>query len=89
MVKEVFVVPKEEKAKVQQRIREDDLISRQSLTFREIGEKFYLIVEGSEEAIERIEKEFGLERAEDKEKILEEIKKEEESAMQGFGSIFG
>ncbi len=89
MVKEVFVVPKEEKAKVQQRIREDDLISRQSLTFREIGEKFYLIVEGSEEAIERIEKEFGLERAEDREKILEEIKKEEESAMQGFGSIFG
>ena len=89
MAEEVFVVPKEEKAKVQQRIREDDLISRQSLTFREIGEKFYLIVEGSEEAIERIEKEFGLERAEDKEKILEEIKKEEESAMQGFGSIFG
>jgi len=89
MAEEVFVVPKEEKAKVQQRIREDDLISRQSLTFREIGEKFYLIVEGSEEAIERIEKEFGLEKAEDKEKILEEIKKEEESAMQGFGSIFG
>ena len=89
MAKEVFVVPREEKAKVQQRIREDDLISRQSLTFREIGEKFYLIVEGSEEAIERIEKEFGLEKAEDKEKILEEIKKEEESAMQGFGSIFG
>ena len=89
MAEEVFVMPKEEKAKVQQRIREDDLISRQSLTFREIGEKFYLIVEGSEEAIERIEKEFGLERAEDKEKILEEIKKEEESAMQGFGSIFG
>jgi len=89
MAEEVFVVPKEEKAKVQQRIREDDLISRQSLTFREIGEKFYLIVEGSEEAIERIEKEFGLERAEDREKILEEIKKEEESAMQGFGSIFG
>ena len=89
MAEEVFVVPKEEKAKVHQRIREDDLISRQSLTFREIGENFYLIVEGSEEAIERIEKEFGLERAEDKEKILEEIKKEEESAMQGFGSIFG
>ena len=89
MAEEVFVVPKEEKAEVQQRIREDDLISRQSLTFREIGEKFYLIVEGSEEAIERIEKEFGLERAEDREKILEEIKKEEESAMQGFGSIFG
>jgi len=89
MAKEVFVVPKEDKTKVQQRIREDDLISRQSLTFREIGEKFYLIVEGSEEAIERIEKEFGLEKAEDKEKILEEIKKEEESAMQGFGSIFG
>ena len=89
MAEEVFVVPKEEKAKVQQRIREDDLISRQSLTFREIGEKFYLIVEGSEEAIERIEKEFGLERAEDREKILKEIKKEEESAMQGFGSIFG
>ena len=89
MAEEVFVVPKEEKDKVQQRIREDDLVSRQSLTFREIGEKFYLIVEGSEEAIERIEKEFGLEKAEDKEKILEEIKKEEESAMQGFGSIFG
>ena len=88
MAEEVFVMPKEEKAKVHQRIREDDLISRQSLTFREMGEKFYLIVEGSEEAIERIEKEFGLERAEDKEKILEEIKKEEESAMQGFGNIF-
>ena len=89
MAEEVFVVPKEEKAKVQQRIREDDLISRQSLTFKEIGENFYLKVEGSEEAIERLEKEFGLERAENKEKILEEIKKEEESAMQGFGSIFG
>ena len=89
MTKEVFVIPKEKKAEVQQIIREDDLISRQSLTFREIGEKFYLIVEGSEEAIEKIEKEFGLKKAEDKEKILKEIKKEEESAMQGFGSIFG
>ncbi len=88
MTKEVFVIPKDKKAEIQQKVKEDDLISRQSLTFREIGDNFYLVIEGSEEAIERLEKEFGLERAEDKEKILEEIKKEEESAMQGFGNIF-
>ena len=88
MTKEVFVIPKDKKAEIQQKVKEDDLISRQSLTFREIGENFYLVIEGSEEAIERLEKEFGLERAEDKEKILEEIKKEEESAMQGFGNMF-
>lgn len=88
MVKEVFVVPKDKKAEIQQRIKEDDLISRQSLTFREIGENFYLIIEGSKEAIEKVGSEFGLEKAEEAEEILKEIKEEEEKAMQGFGSIF-
>ncbi len=84
-MKEVFEIDKVK----EQEIKKDELLSRQSLTFREIGGKFYLIIDGSEEAIEKLKKEFNLKVSENKEKILEEIEKQEEKAVQGFGNIFG
>lgn len=49
-MKEVFEVEK----RMGDEIKKDDLISRQSLNFREIEGKYYLIVDGSEESIEKL-----------------------------------
>jgi hypothetical protein len=84
-MKEVFEVSKEK----EQEIKKDDLLSRQSLLFKEFEGKFYLIVDGSEEAIKKLKEDFGLKVAENRDKILEEVEKEEEKAVQGFGGIFG
>jgi len=84
-MKEVFEVDKEK----EQEIKKDELLSRQSLIFREIEGKFYLIIDGSEEAIKKLREEFNLKIPDNKKKILEEVEKQEEKAVQGFGNIFG
>ena len=84
-MKEVFEV---EKGK-EQEIKKDELLSRQSLVFREVGGKFYLIIDGGEEAIKKLKEEFNLKVPDNKEKILEEFEEQEEKAVQGFGNIFG
>jgi len=83
-MKEVFEVDKEK----EQEIKKDELLSKQSLIFREIEGKFYLIIDGSEEAIKKLKEEFNLKIPDNKEKILEEVEKQEEKAVQGFGNIF-
>ncbi len=82
MPKEVFEV---ERGKEQR----DELLSRQSLVFREIDGKFYLIIDGGGEAIKKLKEEFNLKVSENREKVLEEFEKQEEKAVQGFGNIFG
>ncbi|MEM5813325.1 MAG: hypothetical protein QXU71_03120 [Candidatus Aenigmatarchaeota archaeon] len=87
----VFEVSKENKNKVENIIKKDDLISRQSIVVRAFEDKFYFLIDGNEEAIGRakdILKDIAKE-AENKEEIIRKIKEEEEQALLGFGSILG
>lgn len=87
----VFEVSKENKNKVENLIKNDDLISRQSIIIRVIDDKIYFLIDGSEEAIEKakeILKDLGNE-AKNQEEIIKKIKEEEEQALVGFGSILG
>ncbi len=98
-MKAVFFIKKENYGKVKDLVSKDDLISRQSLVFRDNQslnlkeEGYYLEIEGNDEAIKKareILKDLAKElEGEEKEKILETIKNQEESAMSGFGAIFG
>ena len=79
----------------------DDIISRQSITTRDAkslgidGPHFYVKIEGTPAAIQRAEElvkeqDIGTRLAEkDAKKIDDKIKKEEESANEGMGMIFG
>ena len=83
------------------RILNDDLLSRQSATIRDGGaigqddSSSFVILEGAEEAIEKAVEMFRSEGVgsildgEEKEKIYNLIKEEEESSMAGMGAIFG
>ena len=94
---EVFVVNSEKKD-IMDEIISDDLISRQTTSVRDgksLGFKedvFYALIEGSEEAIKRAKELFsdeGIETADNPEEIKEAIKKEDEAAAQGMGTVFG
>jgi len=87
-----------EKTKVDDIVKKDDLISRQSLLWRsadslDINDKegYFLLIEGSEEAIEKAKnllKDLA-EVVKDDEEIIGKIKEDEEKAMVGFGNILG
>lgn len=94
---DVFVVDSEKKD-IMDEIISDDLISRQTTSVRDgksLGfeeDVFYALIEGSEEAIERAKELFsdeGIETADNSEEIKEAIKKEDEAAAQGMGTVFG
>ncbi|NIO20658.1 MAG: hypothetical protein GTN76_07945 [Candidatus Aenigmarchaeota archaeon] len=98
-MKAVFFIPSENYSKAKNLVYEDDLISRQSINFREskaLGlkkEGYYLEIDGSEEAIKKLAellKDLGKEvDKKEKEEVLQKISEQEESAAAGFGSIFG
>ncbi len=98
-MKAVFFIPSENYSRAKNIVYEDDLVSRQSINFREakaLGMKkegYYLEVDGSGEAIRRlgeILKDIGEEvEKKEREEVLKRIAEQEESAAQGFGSIFG
>ncbi|MCD6381774.1 MAG: hypothetical protein J7L43_02235 [Candidatus Aenigmarchaeota archaeon] len=87
-----------EKTKVDDIVKKDDLISRQSLLWRSADslgindkEGYFLLIEGSEEAIEKAKnllKDLA-EVVKDDEEIIKKIKEDEEKAMVGFGNILG
>lgn len=89
-----------DKAKVDEIVKKDDLISRQSLLWKSveslgINDKFsggyFLIIDGNENAVEKAKELLKdlAEIVENSEKILEKIKEEEEKAIEGFGNILG
>lgn len=94
----VFFVEKENLNKVKD-ITSEEPIVRQSITFRDnrsLGlekEGDYLLIEGSEEACKDAQeklKDLTQElEDEEKEKVVEKIKEMEDSALEGFGGIFG
>lgn len=98
-MKAVFFIPSEKYSKAKNLVYGDDLLSRQSINFREskaLGMKkegYYLEIDGSEEAIKRLAeilKDLGKEGdKKEREEVLKKISEQEESAAQGFGSIFG
>lgn len=94
----LFFIPKEKYATTKAKVFEDDLVSRQSIQFRDnksLGlskEGYYLELKGSKEAIKKARdllKGSGKElEGKEKTKILKIIKNQETNAMQGFGAIF-
>ncbi len=79
-------------------ILSDDLISRQTTYVREgssLGFKegvLYVMVEGSEEAVERtidLFEDEGVEPSSEREEVRKKIKEEDEAAAQGIGTVFG
>ncbi|NIO23309.1 MAG: hypothetical protein GTN38_04770 [Candidatus Aenigmarchaeota archaeon] len=98
-MKAVFFIPSENYSKAKNLVYSDDLVSRQSINFREskaLGlkkEGYYLEIDGSEEAIKKLAellKDLGKEvDKKEKEEVLKKISEQEESAAAGFGSIFG
>ena len=98
-MKILFYLEKDKYQKSSDLVMKNDLLSRQSINFREaasLGLKetgYYLELDCSQEAVEearKLLKDLAKELAGDeKNKILEIISKQEESANAGFGSIFG
>ena len=98
-MKAVFFIPSENYSKVKNAVYSDDTVSRQTINFREaraLGfdkDGYYLEIDGSGEAVEKTKEivgDMGKEVGEkEKEEILKKIQEQQESAAQGFGSIFG
>ncbi len=97
MVKEVFLVPSENKSKAEDALRKDDLISRQSIIVRsaphlDIDEDgYFIIIDGSEEAVKKAHALLDklAKKYEPKEKVLAKVEEQESAAIEGFGNILG
>ena len=96
-MQEVFIVKEGEKSKAEDLLRKDDLIGRQSITVRSAvsmnleKEGYFIIINGSEESIKKAEELIGsfAKKYGKKEKVLEKIREEEDSAAEGLGAILG
>jgi len=95
----VFKIKKQDLQKVKDTLLRDELISKASIVFKESntlgikGNDYYCYISGLDDACSKA-KELMKNLAEvvkkkDADKIISQIKSEEESAMSGFGSIFG
>jgi uncharacterized protein YqgV (UPF0045/DUF77 family) len=89
----VFLV--KDKGKLDELLKEnaytEDSVARMGYNVKEMDGRVYLVVEGNEEekvmaalgnAIERVDEE-------ERERVMAKLKEEEESAVAGFGGIFG
>jgi len=94
----VFFVEKEKLQNAKEIINQDP-IGRQSITIRDnksLGletDGYYIMIDGSEEACEEARerlKDVAKElEGDEKQKVIDKMKEMEESAMEGFGGIFG
>jgi len=95
----VFKIEKQNLQKVKDVLLKDETVSKASITFKESkglgldGDHYYCYISGLDEACDKA-KELTKDLAEvvnerDSKEIIEKIKSEEESAMTGFGDIFG
>lgn len=89
----VFRVKKEEKSRIDEALKVD-IISRQSITVRDgeglgLDSHTYVLIEGSDEAIEEAKKAFDFADIPDNsEEIYQKIKEQEDDAASGMGLIF-
>ncbi len=98
-MKALFFLDSENYSKMKNKISEDDLVSRQSINFREgkaLGldkDGYYLEIDGSEESIVKVKEiigDLGTEvTGDEKKKVLAKIEEQQNNAAAGFGSIFG
>ena len=95
----VFKIKKQNLQKAKDLFLTDNVISRASVIFKEaksLGmekDEYYCYVSGTNDACgkaKQLIRDLGelIKKGEEK-KIIDKIKQEEESAMSGFGSIFG
>lgn len=94
----VYFIPRGDFQELENSLLKDDLVSRQSLTFRNaanLGSKEDAVcikISGSEEALSRAAELIGdkgkpVEGIE-REKILKQLAEEEDAVARGFGNIF-
>ena len=98
-MKILFYLEKDKYQRANDIVLKNDVLSRQSINFREAGSLglketgYYLELDCSEEAVpeaRNILKDLAKElTGKEKEKILEIIQKQDEAANAGFGAIFG
>lgn len=81
--------------KLEERLKKDELVSGASIRIRTASdfgkEGFYFLVEGTEDKIQKT-KEIAKDLAiivegEEKKRVIEKIKEEEEKALEGFGFL--
>ena len=88
---------RENSKKLEEKLKKDDLVSRASIKVRDAGivnkEGVYFYIEGTEDKIKKareLAKDLGEEvLGEEKEKVVNILKEEEEKAIEGFGAILG
>jgi len=88
---------RENSKKLEEKLKKDDLVSGASIKVRDAGivnkEGVYFYIEGTEDKIKKareLAKDLGEEvLGEEKEKVVNILKEEEEKAIEGFGAILG
>ncbi len=96
-MKEVLLVKSENKQKVEDLLKRDDIVSRGSITIKspsslDIDEEgYFFILDMRESSIERAEeltKELA-QKYKDGKKVIHKVEEEEDRAIEGFGNILG
>ncbi len=96
-MKEVFLVKTENKQKVEDLLKKDDVVSRGSITIRtaaslDIKEEGYFFIldmpESSLKIAEGLTKGIA-EKYKHGENIIKKVQEQEDSAIEGFGNILG
>ena len=96
-MKKIFLVSNENKAKAEEAIKKDDLVSRSSIVIRSASslgieeEGYFIVIDGKEEAVKKAEELLKdlAKKYEKKEEVEKKMKEQEESAIEGFGNILG
>lgn len=96
-MKEVFLVKPENKQKVEDILKKDDIVSRGSITIKlpsslDMDEDgYFFILDMPESSIERAEElAMGLiQKYKNKKKVIEKVEEQEDQAIEGFGNILG
>jgi len=95
-VETVLYVERDKSDKLREILLKDDIVSRANVIFKDAGfmdkQGFYVRVVGDEEQCRRaveLAKEIAEEvTGEEKEKVLEELRKEDENMLSGFSGVF-
>jgi hypothetical protein len=96
-MREVFLVPSENKSKAEELLKKDDDISRGSITLKSPGslemeeDGYFIILDASEERIKKAEHLLhGIaKKYSHPKKVLDKVDEQEDSAIEGFGNILG
>jgi len=93
----ILYVEKDKSDKLSRILYQDDVVSRANIIFREASilgrDGYYVRILGSEEQVERaieLSKELAKKvEGEEKEKVREHLKSEDDKMLSGFSGVFG